>query len=111
MNDYEVCYSPDNDVLQIALTSTDASTTGMEQLMTEGGIEVDVDDNRTKLLALRVNKFSRQVDFSELYEMFGESLVIALSEIQSTLSDIRLPIASLPEPMRSRELRSHLIDA
>jgi hypothetical protein len=111
MNDYEVRYSPDDDVLQIVLSSTQLSSPGMEQLLTEGGLEVDVDEKRTKLLALRVNEFSRQVDFSELYEMFGESLVITLAEIQSKLEETRQPIPALPEPMRSRELRSHLVDA
>lgn len=110
MNEYEVAYDPAHDLLSVRLSSRAYDSEG-EQVSTEGGLDLCVDSSRHRLLTVLVPQFSRQVDFSELYDMFGPDFVKTLSVIQSQLTSARAHVTSDRDPLYSSRVRRHLVTA
>lgn len=110
MVEYRVEYHPDSDDLVITRSAEPIRATA-EELRTPGGLELVADSHRRRLVKLIVHRFSRQVDFAEIFEMFGPEMVRMLARMQAELKDTRSTVVRDLEPLRSRSLQRHLISA
>lgn len=110
MSTYTVTYMPGTDTLDVILNGAEPNT-DIEMLRTAGGLEVQTADERSTLVRLTIPTFSRQVDFFELFEMFGHEFVLMLSDIQAELLETHTQVSASRSPMRSRDLRQNLISA
>lgn len=109
-NDYVVTYLPEIDDLTI--TRSDASQrVDANEFVTDSGTRLVASLDRTSLFTLTIPDFSRRVDFTDVYELFGADVVKLLARIQADLGQTSRVVHDIKEPLRSRQVREHLIPA